>query len=160
MRNTIKNILFGGAGAATRFGDIGLLLLRAGVGLGIAIGHGWGKIYQPGHLGPTDAFISGVEKMNFPAPTAMAWMAALTEFLGGLLLATGLLTRPAALALACNMGVAAFVAHANARMWGPEAPNKEFALLYFFAFLTFVFTGAGRFSLDRFFRKSSSGARA
>jgi putative oxidoreductase len=160
MGNAIKNFLFGGAGATTRFGDFGLFLLRVGVGLGIAIGHGWGKVYQPGHIGPTDGFISGVAKMGFPAPTAMAWLAALTEFLGGLLLAAGLLTRPAALGLAFNMGVAAFVAHASARMWGPEAPNKEFALLYFVAFLTFVFTGAGRFSLDKFFRKTSAAARA
>jgi putative oxidoreductase len=156
----LNNFLFGGLGAATRFGDLGLLLLRGGVGLGIAIGHGWGKIYQPGHIGPGSGFVKAVADLGAPAPTAAAWMAALTEFLGGLLLAAGLLTRPAALALACNMAVAAFIAQADAQMWGRNAPNKEYPLLYFLAFLTFVFTGAGRFSADKFLRKSAAAAHA
>ncbi|HEV2295092.1 MAG TPA: DoxX family protein [Tepidisphaeraceae bacterium] len=160
MRNVIKNVLFGGAGATTRFGDLGLLLLRLGVGLGIAIGHGWGKVYADGSLGPSEGFIGNVSKMGMPAPTAAAWLSALTEFLGGLLLAAGLLTRPAAIALVANMCVAAFIAHADAPLWGPKAPNKEFALLYLFAFALFIFTGAGRFSLDKIFRKSSAAARA
>jgi putative oxidoreductase len=155
MGNPIKDFLFGGAGAATRFGNIGLLILRAGFGLAIAIGHGMGKVYSNGSIGPSDQFVNGVKGMGFPAPTAMAWMAALTEFLGGILLAAGLLTRPAAIALVFNMGVAAFVAHKDAPLFGPP-PNKEYALLFLVVFLAFVFTGAGRYSIDRFLRKSSS----
>lgn len=151
MANPIKTILFGGAGAATRFGDIGLLVLRAGTGLLMAYAHGFSKVYSNGSVGVPDQLVSGVKAMGFPAPTAFAWMAALTEFIGGILLALGLMTRPVALALTFNMAVAAFVAHGS----DPLA-KKEMALLYLMAFQLFVFTGAGRFSIDRFLRKSGS----
>ena len=156
----LKNFLFGGAGATTRFGDLGLLVLRASVGLGIAVGHGWGKVYQPGHIGPSGAFVKLVSDMGVPAPMGAAWLAALTEFVGGVLIAAGFLTRPAALALAFNMAVAAFVASAEAPLWGPKDPNKEFALLYLVAFVALIFTGAGRFSVDKFLRKSAAAAHA
>ena len=90
----LNNLLFGGAGATTRFGDLGLLIQRLGFGLAISIGHGMSKVYHDGSVGLSDQFLSGVKGMNFPAPTAMAWLAALTEFLGGLLIALGLMTRP------------------------------------------------------------------
>ena len=160
MGNAIKNFLFGGAGATTRFGDFGLLIQRLGFGLAISIGHGWGKVYRDGSVGMSDQFLDGVKKMEIPAPTAAAWMAALTELVGGILLAAGLLTRPVAIALVFNMGVAAFVAHKDAPLFSQGGPNKEYALLFFVAFLTFVFTGAGRFSLDKFFRKTSAAAKA
>jgi len=41
----------------------------------------------------------------------MGWLVALTEFVGGTLLAIGLLTRPAALAVFIFMMVAAFSTH-------------------------------------------------
>ena len=159
MNNTIRGFLFGGWGATTRFGDVGLLVQRLGFGLAMAIGHGLSKVYSNGSFGPSDQFVGGIEKMNLPMPTVMAWMAALAEFVGGLLIAAGLLTRPAAIALVGNMSVAAFLAHRDAPLFGPP-PNKEYALLFLVAFLTFVFTGAGRYSLDKFFRKTSAAARA
>ena len=160
MSNAVRNVLFGGAGATTRLGDFGLMLLRVGVGLGIAVGHGWGKIYQAGHVGPPAQFMEGVAKMGLPAPTAMAWISALTEFLCGLLLAAGFLTRPAALMLVGNMAVAAFVAHQRDPLFSTGGPSKEFALLYLLPFLLFVFTGGGRFSADKMLRKTSAAAHA
>ena len=155
MRNAIKNFLFGGAGATTRFGDIGLFILRASAGLFIAFGHGLSKVYSDGSFGPPGGFVNRVKEMGFPAPTAFAWMAALIEFVGGILLALGLMTRPVALALTFNMAVAGFVRHAK-----DPFSVKELALLYLCAFALFIFTGAGRFSLDKFFRKTSAAARA
>lgn len=154
MGNTIKSLLCGGAGAATRFGDIGLLVLRVGTGLLMAYAHGFSKVYSNGSFGVPDQLVAGVKSMGFPAPTAFAWMAALTEFIGGILLALGLMTRPVALALTFNMAVAAFVMHGS----DPLA-RKELALLYLLAFQLFIFTGAGRFSVDKFFRKTSAAAR-
>jgi len=155
MANAIKNLLFGGAGATTRFGDFGLLILRVGTGAIIAYAHGFSKVYSNGSLGPSTDFVGSVRSIGFPAPTAFAWMAALTEFLGGILLALGLMTRPVALALAFNMGVAAFVVHGSDKL-----AVKEMALLYLFAFQVFIFTGAGRYSVDKFFRKTSAAAKA
>lgn len=151
MGNAIKNVLFGGAGTATRFGDVGLLILRAGTGILMAYAHGFSKVFSNGSIGVPDQLVSGVKSMGFPAPTAFAWMAALTEFLGGILLALGLMTRPVALALTFTMAVAAFVMHAK-----DPLDVKEMALLYMLGFQLFIFTGAGRFSVDRFLRKSGS----
>ena len=155
MANAIKNFLFGGWGATSRFGDIGLLICRAGTGLMMAYAHGFSKVYSNGSLGPSNEMIGSVKNVGFPMPTAFAWMAALTEFLGGILLAAGLMTRPVALALTFNMAVAAFGVHGK----DPLAV-KEMALLYMLAFATFIFTGAGRYSIDKFFRKTSAAAKA
>jgi putative oxidoreductase len=151
MGNAIKNSLFGGTGATTRLGDFGLMLLRVGAGGLMAFLHGFSKVYNNGSIGPSDQFVGGVRGMNFPAPTAFAWIAVLTEFLGAILLALGLMTRPVALALTFNMGVAAFVAH------GKDALSvKEMALLFLLIFQVFIFTGAGRYGIDRYLRKSGS----
>jgi len=155
MRDAIKGFLFGGWGATTRFGDIGLTLLRVGAGGLMAYAHGLSKVYSDGSIGVSDQLISGVRAMGFPAPTAFAWMAALTEFLGGILLALGFMTRPVALALTFNMAVAAFVAHGK-----DPLSVKEMALLYLLMYQVFIFTGGGRYSLDQFFRKTSGAARA
>jgi putative oxidoreductase len=156
----LNNFLFGGSGATTRMGDFGLFILRAGFGLAMAIGHGIGKVYHDGSVGMSDQFLGFVKSMSLPAPTAMAWLAALTEFLGGILLALGLLTRPVAIALVINMSVAAFVAMEDAPLFSLGGPNKEYPLLFLVVFLTFVFTGAGRFSFDKFLRKSAAAAHA
>jgi putative oxidoreductase len=156
----LNNFLFDGSGATSRMGDFGLFILRAGFGLAIAIGHGMGKVYHDGSVGMSEQFLNGVKGMQLPAPTAMAWIAALTEFLGGILLAIGVFTRPVAIALVINMAVAAFVAMKDAPLFSLVGPNKEFPLLFLVVFLTFVFTGAGRFSVDKFLRKSAAAAHA
>lgn len=149
MNSTIKNILFGGPGAAARIGDVGLLVLRV-VGLMIAFGHGMSKLIGEGRFGPPDQFVAGVQKLGFPAPTAFAWAAALAEFAGGLLIALGLLTRPAALMLAFNMAVAAFLQHGGDPLFmGGGGGSKEPALLYLIPFAALALTGAGRYSIDR-----------
>ena len=116
---------------------IGLLLLRIFAGLSMAFAHGVGKIP------PTDGFVGFVTSLGLPAPYIMAWMAGITEFVGALLIAVGLLTRPAALGLMGTMAVAAFIAHGA----DPFA-KKELALLYFFVFLAIFLIGPGKFSLD------------
>lgn len=138
----LKDILFGGAGCTGRLGDVGLLILRVFTGLTMAIGHGLGKVQSP------DQIISGTEGMGFPVPTLFGWSAILSEFLGGILLALGLLTRPAAFFVGITMGVAAFVAHA-----ADPFSTKEMALLYLGIMILFVCAGGGRFSIDRLISK-------
>lgn len=118
--------------------EIGLFLLRIFVGLGMAMAHGMGK------LPPKEGFVGFLESIGLPAPGLMAWLAALAEFVGGLLLAAGLLTRFASLAIIVTMAVAAFGAHG-----GDGFSEQEMALLYLFATLPFFFGGGGRLSLDR-----------
>lgn len=140
----LKRLLFGGDGAASPTGDIGLMLLRGFTGLFIALGHGWSK------LPPPDGFVGLVQKLGFPAPGAFAWMAGISEFAGGLLLALGLLTRPAALCVVGTMAVAALGQHWSDPLFVPRTggPAKEMALLYLMPALLFLFTGAGRYGFD------------
>jgi putative oxidoreductase len=125
--------------------DIGLLLLRVFAGLGMAW-HGYEKLAVSGRL---SQFIEGVGEMGFPFPVFFAWAAILAELVGGILLAAGLFTRPAAAFILITMLVAAFVRHAD----DPFA-IKEKALLYASIALALLFTGAGRWAVDRMLRKS------
>ncbi len=122
--------------------DLGLLLFRLFVGLTMAFSHGLGKIPPP------EGLIAGVAAMGFPMAIAFAWAAGLSEFIGALLLASGLFTRLAASFIGFTMGVAAFIAHGA----DPFA-KKEMALLYLTACVMFIFTGAGKYSLDSIIRK-------
>lgn len=155
MANAIRNILFGGLGAATTFGDIGLAIARIGIGGLMAAGHGYGKIFHDKGFGPDADMVQGVGEMGFPMPVLFAWLAALAEFLGGILIALGLMTRPVAFALTFNMAVAAFIAHGkDPLLLKSGMPAKELALLFLLPFLMFFFTGAGRFSLDALLRRT------
>ena len=147
MRTPLRNFFIGGPGGASLLADFGLLVLRL-TGLILAFGHGLSKIKSPGSMAPH------LQQMGFPAPTASAWLAAIAEFGGGIAIALGLFTRPAAAMIAVTMAIAAFVAHANDPwfMTG-QGPAKEPALLFLLPALALLFTGSGRFGLDALFRR-------
>ena len=129
----IKALVFGGGSDA----NLGLLLLRLFVGIAMMT-HGIPKIF-----GGLDQFTGMVTKLNIPAPSVLAFMAALSERLGGLLLALGLATRPAAALLSATMAVAAFVA-----LSGKPFDARELPLVYLCVALLFLFKGAGKWSFD------------
>ena len=118
--------------------DFGLLWLRVLVGVGIAH-HGYGKVFG----GNIDGFAEGVASMGFPAPEFFAWAASLSEFLGGICIALGLFTRPAALFVFATMAVAAFIKHG-----ADPFKKKELALAYWTISGALMFLGSGKFSLD------------
>lgn len=122
--------------------DLGSLIFRLSIGGIMAFAHGLGK------LPPAEQFITGVESLGFPAPLFFAWAASLSEFLGGILIITGLYTRYAALFLGFTMAVAAFKAHAL-----DPFNVKEMALLYLTCCVLLFLQGAGKFSLDHILRK-------
>lgn len=130
------------SGENTKPGQFGLLALRVFVGLTMALSHGMGKFPM------SEMMVEGVRSMGFPMPEFFAYAAALTELVGGILLAIGLLARPAALFMAFTMAVAAFGVHAA----DPFA-TKEMAFLYFFVALFFALYGGGRLSVDFFLNK-------
>lgn len=117
--------------------NVGLLLLRVFIGAAL-LTHGWGKM-----IGGLGGFIEGVAKMGFPAPTALGFLAAFAESFGAILLAVGLLTRPAAFLIVATMAGAALKVHG-----GQSFGEQEMAWLYFFPALLFLFKGAGKWSLD------------
>ena len=115
--------------------------LRVAAGLLMALLHGAGK------FPPSEQLIGGVGALGFPSPTVFAWLATIAELVGGIFIAIGFLTRPAAFMLFITMAVAVFGKHAT------DALNvKELAVLYMFFALLFLARGAGRWSIDRFIK--------
>jgi len=119
--------------------SIGLLVLRLGVGVMMLVAHGWGKL-----IGFSDLAGKFPDPLGVGSTTTLV-LAVFAEVVCALLIILGLGTRFAAVPLLVTMLVAAFIVHAD----DPWA-RKEFALLYAIPFLTLIFTGGGRFALDRF----------
>ena len=107
------------------------------MGIALAFAHGQGK------LPPSERFTSGVEDMGFPLPALFAWAAAVSEFLGALLVAIGLATRPAAFLAACTVATAFFIRHQ-----GDSFETREKAFLYMAGFIAIMLVGSGRYSVD------------
>jgi putative oxidoreductase len=138
----LKNILFGGESGISLIGNAGLTLLRVFTGLSLAFAHGIDKIP------PNEGLIGSVTSLGFPAPMVFAWAAALSEFLGGIFLVLGFLTRISSFFIACTMLTAILGVHAL----DPYA-RKELAFMYLFVALAFMLIGAGDWSVDKFLRK-------
>ena len=136
-----KFVLGGETGTLTI--DVSLVLLRIFAGLSMALTHG--ALKTP----PPEKLVSVLIDFGLPFPWLLAWAAALSELVGGLLLAAGLFTRPAALLLSITMLVAVFIIHGS----DPFA-KKEMAALYLAIFSVFLISGSGRFSVDAAFRRN------
>lgn len=137
----MKKLLFSGIDT-TITSDLMLTALRVFSGLAMAFGHGIKKIP------PSEGFINGTAKLGFPLPTFFAYAAGYSEFLGGIFLALGLMTRPAAFFVAATMFVAAFMKHGD-----DTFGSAEKAYLYFVIALVYLVIGAGRGSLDHLLRR-------
>ncbi|GAB3109122.1 DoxX family protein [Aestuariicella hydrocarbonica] len=128
----------------------GGLALRVPVGL-ILAAHGSQKLF--GWLGGYGLEGTGqwMASIGFEPGILMAFLAGSAEFFGGLLLALGLLTRPAALATAFTMLMAITFHLPN----GLFVSNNgyEYALTLLAATVALLFLGAGRFSVDEILAK-------
>lgn len=137
-----KTILFGGESGLSYIANAGSTLLRIFAGVALAFAHGIGK------LPPSEDLIDRTAELGFPVPFVFAWAAGLSEFLGGIFLALGLLTRLSSFFIAFTMLVALVGVH------GADAFSKqELAFLYLFVALSFLLKGAGDWSLDSLLRK-------
>lgn len=145
-------LLVGGDEPRSVAADVGSSILRIAIGLMMAFGHGLGKVP------PAEGFVKLVAGLGFPVPEVFAWAAGLSEFLGGLLIAAGLFTRPAALLLAGTMTVAAFLQHGSHPFFSRTGPSKEMAVLYLLAAIAFALAGSGRWSLDAVLRRRLAAA--
>ena len=79
------------------------------------------------------------------------------ELIGGLLIAIGLLTRPAAFLSSGMMAVAYFMAHVSGGFF-PIINRGELAVIYAWVFLFMFFYGAGRWSVDAMMQRGSAPA--
>lgn len=138
MNSKIKCLLQ--TSSHSNFISTALLLVRLVVGIAF-IYHGWGKIQSPFGWMPAEA----------PVPGFLQFLAAISEFGGGIALTLGLLTRIGAIGIACTMAVAVSM-HAFV-LKDPFVNSKggssyELALVYLSIAILFIALGAGKFSAD------------
>jgi putative oxidoreductase len=142
---------------ADRNTSLGLLILRLGIG-GFMAFHGWGKLQML--LAGQHAMMGDPIGIGSQASLFLVMFA---EFVCAILVMLGAATRLAAIPIVIAMGVAAFVAH-GADPWSSETAAKAFfsgaskswaskqpALTFLVVYLSLIFTGAGRFSIDALF---------
>jgi putative oxidoreductase len=131
-----------------RFQDFGALFMRLVLGV-IIVAHGYTKIIPSGAL---YTFSHMVVHMHLPV--WLGYVAAFTEFFGGMLLIIGLLTRVAAFMTAIDMAVAIIKVHLHGGLLGPNSFALPLALFSISVML--VFTGCGWLGLDDFVGRGGS----
>jgi putative oxidoreductase len=125
----------------------GLLLIRLVVGSTLAA-HGAQKLFGWFGGGGPRATAAGFEKLGFRAPIVLATLAGLSELGGGTLLAAGLLTPLAAVALTVVMLIAIATVHWAKGFWA-TAGGYEYNLAIIAVAVGIAAAGPGRISLDR-----------
>lgn len=124
----------------------GALALRVPVGI-IFAAHGAQKLF--GWFGGYGLQGTGawMDSIGLAPGVLMAFLAGAAEFFGGLALILGLLTRPAAAALAFAMLIAIFSVHFQHGFFMSNN-GYEFALTLLAASVSLLFSGAGKVSVD------------
>ena len=125
-------------GLYAAFGDGVETLLRVAAGLLLTV-HGYGKILDP------FAASGMVESLGFYPGAFWSPLLAVTEFFGGMLIAVGLLTRPAALAAAIVLAVTVYF---HGAVQGEGLMGAEKSILWMLIMVFFVVRGANAHSVD------------
>lgn len=115
-----------------------LILIRIITGIIIAI-YGL-EIFNHDKMYGNVAWLTDI---HLPAPLFMAYLGKVTELIGGVMLIAGLLTRLVAIALVINMTVITFFMGK-----GHILGDEQLPFLLLLLFLSFIFWGAGKWSLD------------
>jgi putative oxidoreductase len=120
---------------------------------------GWAKLHNLAHV--TEFF----QSLHLPAPAFTAAFVSSFEFVAGILLALGLLSRITALGIVIDMSVAYLTADHDALLQVFSSPDKFYGatpFIFWFVGLIVLFFGPGQFSLDtllnRVMRRKASAA--
>lgn len=127
----------------SRYRDLGLLCLRAGIGIMMII-HGWpklaGGIQHWEKLGKATSAI-GITFL----PALWGFSSAMVETIGGLLIVIGFCFRPATILMALNFVVATMLTYKTTHQFVEWSRPAEMLIL----FVSLIFIGAGKYSVDR-----------
>lgn len=120
--------------------DTGILLLRMSCALMLL--HGWSKFTN-----------FSEDSLEWPDPlhvgsTVSCALTVFAELFCTLFVVIGLFSRLALIPLIVLMIVIVFVIHS-----GDPLPDREHAMMYLLSYLALLFTGPGKYSLERFFSK-------
>jgi putative oxidoreductase len=126
--------------------DIGVLLIRIGIGLAFVFVYGEAKMFAGLELWTKLGGAMSNIGITF-APAFWGFLSASAEFLGGIFFTIGLFTRPVAFFMAFNMFVAAMMHVSMHDQWSKVITPIQL----FCVFLAIVFIGAGKYSLDNLF---------
>ena len=143
MKKLLSQFLFNSSIGNDKTLNLAYLFFRVHLGLSMAIHAGYPKmkdIFAPGWFSEQVASLG----FTFPSPQFWAMAASWGEFVGGLMLALGLLTRIASIQLAFQFLIISFVWYNE-----PEfLTGMYFQQLYFWCFVFCSAAGGGKFSLD------------
>lgn len=123
----------------SRWGDAALLLLRAVTGA-FLVWQSHDNIFSAARMDEFEAFLT---QLRFILPELMAPLCVWAQFLCGLALIAGLLTRWAGLIITFVFVVAVWMVH-----WPQDFPGWWPALILVFLGLLFATIGAGRYAVD------------
>ena len=128
------------------YAALGLLILRLVIGL-ILAAHGAQKLFGWwGGPGMTK-WAQAIQRLRIRPAQPWAWVSALSEFGGGLLLALGLLSPLGSLAIIGAMLVAIATVHLSKGFWTSKG-GYEFNLSLLAGAAALALTGPGPYSLD------------
>ena len=123
----------------TKYSDFGLLIIRVGLGVTFML-HGYPKLTAGREM--WEGLGGG---LGLPIPVVFGFVAALSEFLGGLMLIGGVFFR-VALILLIGVMAGAITYHVKA---GDGFKGYAHALELLIVFAGLLFTGPGKYSVDR-----------
>lgn len=141
----LRNLLW--LAAIDRYREAGPVLLRLFVGFVLIYGT-QDNVFSTERMSEFQGFLA---QNGFPLPLASAYLSAYAQFLCGLLLFAGLLTRLAAMVMVINFTVALAMVHTSLPFSANIAP-----LAMWFASLFFFLYGPGVASLDRWWQPQAS----
>jgi putative oxidoreductase len=130
--------------------DTALAVLRMALGVTFIM-HGGQKLFVYGFDGVTGAF----SQMGIPAPGFFGPFVGFVEFVGGIAIVLGLLTRLAALGVGSTMVVAILTVHLKQGFFNPGGVELPLALLA--SAIALVIAGAGAYSADAAIAKRLEG---
>ena len=142
--NVIQRLYDGFARVVSGLQSPFLLVVRLYWGLQLSQ-NGWGKLHNLPHV--TEFFSS----LGLPAPAFTATFVATFEFVAGILLALGLLSRIAALGIVIDMFMAYWTADRASLLAFFSNPDKFYGadpFVFLFVALLILIFGPGKLSLD------------